>query len=97
MKFGLSLEKVRLIQELLSQYPQVKQIKIFGSRAIGNYRDNSDIDLVLWGDLTEELIAKIKDELEELPLPYSFDIKSYDELPPELKEHIDRYAQFFFE
>ncbi|MBI2761510.1 MAG: nucleotidyltransferase domain-containing protein [Chloroflexi bacterium] len=64
---------------------------VYGSRAKGNFRRESDIDLVLVGvheDLQAEAVA---DELDELPLPYHFDVKAYHSIQYEpLRDHIDR-------
>jgi len=44
------------------------QYRVFGSRSMGTDRPNSDIDLAIWGDLSELSIGKIQLELDELPL-----------------------------
>ena len=44
--FGLSEKTIEIIKKLLSNYPQIKKVKIFGSRAKGNYKPSSDIDIV---------------------------------------------------
>ncbi|MFI5201714.1 MAG: nucleotidyltransferase family protein [Candidatus Kapaibacterium sp.] len=75
----------------------MKQAKIFGSRAKGNYRPSSDIDLVLWGNISRNILAGIAGELEELPLPYKFDVEAYDSIRHEpLREHIERAGKMFY-
>ncbi len=97
MKFGLQSETVEMIKAVFQRHKEIEKVKIFGSRAMGNYRNNSDIDLVVWGKSTEKLMAKLKNELDELPLPYQFDIKSYDEITHlPLRQHIDNYALDFY-
>ena len=65
-------------------------MKLFGSRAKGCHTPASDIDLALWGvdALQAESIAA---ELDELPLPYRFDVKAYESIKEDsLREHIQR-------
>ena len=66
---------------------------MFGSRAKGNYKIGSDVDLAIKGGrLTYEITARLADCLnEDKPLPYFFDVVHYDAIAePKLKEHIDR-------
>ncbi len=71
-------------------------IKIFGSRAKGNYRNNSDIDLVIWGPISPREVESLRMDLDELPTPYEFDLINYENLDHEnLKSHIDRIAKVF--
>lgn len=97
MTFGLSVETLEMLRSLFSTHPEIECVKIFGSRALGNYRHNSDIDLALWGFFDEKLHAKLCGELDALPLPYLFDVKIYEEIKhPELREHIDTFAKVLY-
>jgi len=72
---------------------------IFGSRAIGNFKRGSDIDIALYGKkLTSDILNNIKIKLnEQLPIPYFIDIVNYAEIQNEnLKEHIDREGKVFY-
>lgn len=94
MTFGLSEKTLALIQDVFRQYPQITHVQIFGSRAMGNYRYNSDIDIVVRDEIDYRLIAKVAAELDELPLPYLFDVLCYPLITHGgLREHIDKYAQ----
>lgn len=94
--FGLTPHAIAMISQTLGAHPQVDRALLFGSRAMGNYRDNSDIDLCLHGKIDEKLLARIAAELEELPLPYRFDLVLYDAIShPPVKDHIDRLGQNF--
>ncbi len=69
--FGLKQETLAQIREVLKSFPEVEKCVIYGSRAMGNHRYNSDIDLSLFGkklSLTE--LLKIENELVDLLLPY---------------------------
>ncbi|WP_069800151.1 nucleotidyltransferase domain-containing protein [Tepidibacillus sp. HK-1] len=83
----------------LSRWPEIEKASIFGSRAMGNYKNGSDVDLVIYGSqLTQEIINHLSVLLnEELPLPYYFDIIHYETLKHRpLKDHIDKYAKCFY-
>jgi len=95
--FGLSEEIVVRIKQVFKNYPELERAKVFGSRAKGNYRENSDIDIVVWGNLDSQKLGQIVLDLDELPTPYSFDLKLYSEINhPKLKSHIDRVAKYFY-
>ena len=86
----LTDREASLISSVLNQHPEVSQVKLFGSRAKGCHTPASDIDLALWGAsaLQAESIAA---ELDELPLPYRFDIKAFESIKQDsLREHIQR-------
>ena len=95
--FGLTDAEQEMIRAVLRRHAEVTEAKIFGSRAKGNFQPNSDIDLALWGNLTVSTIAMIAGELDELPLPYTFDVQAYDAIRHQpLREHIDRAGQNFY-
>ena len=79
MKFGLTEQDILQIAGALARVPQIEEAVIFGSRAKGNCRDGSDIDLAIKGDgITDSIVSHVKDWLEEeLPLPYFFDVVDY--------------------
>jgi len=94
MRFGLSEKTIELIKYVFSRYPEVQQVQIFGSRALTHYRENSDIDIVIFGAISSKIQAKILLELEELPLLYKFDLVSFDDITHAgLKEHILLYGK----
>lgn len=92
MKFGLKEKEVKYITETISKFPEVETIIIFGSRAMGNQKRSSDIDIAVKGKIiSHEAILKITDILnEESPMPYFFDIINYHSVENEdLIRHID--------
>ena len=84
---------------VFSEYTEVEQVIIYGSRAKGNYRNGSDIDLTLKGNnLTEQILSSIYSELDELNTPYLFDVSIFDQLQSQdLVDHIIRVGQFFYQ
>jgi len=97
MKFGLSEHDIDLIIQTIELFSEVKEVIIFGSRAMGSYKPASDLDLALKGSITLDILAGLKTKLdEEIPLPYMFDLVDYDKTSKELKEHIDKFGQTFY-
>ena len=99
MKFGLSNKVEKIMKKLFASFSEVDEVIVFGSRAMGNYKKGSDVDLALKGEeINLNIHAKIKYELDEvLPLPYFFDIVNYSDIEsPELVEHIDKNGVLFY-
>ncbi|MDI9407946.1 MAG: nucleotidyltransferase domain-containing protein [Candidatus Pacebacteria bacterium] len=75
MPFGLSDKSLSIVHGILRGHPAVERAVIYGSRARGNYREGSDIDLALEGsDLKYDVVIKIAGELEDSYLPYFVDL-----------------------
>ncbi|SMB85837.1 Nucleotidyltransferase domain-containing protein [Desulfonispora thiosulfatigenes DSM 11270] len=99
MKFGISGDTLSIIISTLREFAEIKKASVFGSRALGNYKNGSDIDLVVFGpEVTTEIINLLSIKLnEELSLPYYFDVIHYETLDSkELKEHVDTFAKGFY-
>lgn len=98
MKFGLKQNTIDKINAVFEKIPEVQEAVIYGSRAKGNYRAGSDIDLTLKGeDLTSKILSNIINEIDELNTPYLFDISIFQKLnAPDLKDHINRAGQIFY-
>lgn len=99
MPFGLKQHTIDQINGIFSKFPTIEQVILYGSRAKGNFRNGSDIDLVLMGtNLTFAQLLQIENELDDLLLPYKMDISIYHQIEnPELLEHINRVGKIFFE
>ena len=63
-----------LVRSVLARHPEVGEARLFGSRALMRHRPESDVDLALYGAVDEALANRIAGELDELPLPYTFDV-----------------------
>ena len=98
MKYGLSDSTVEKICAVFSEFPGIERAILYGSRAKGNYKPGSDIDLTLHGaSLTPRLCATIAETLDELLLPYEIDLSLFDSLDSqELREHIARVGVVFY-
>lgn len=88
---GLTEAEIEQLIIVLHRWPQIERGVLFGSRAKGIARPNSDIDLALYGDVDELIAERVALEMDELPLPYLFDVKAVCQLNnPELIKHIQR-------
>lgn len=94
MNTGLAEQELQLLYQIFSQHAEIEKVVLFGSRAMGNYRPNSDIDLVFWGHIDTPLHALIQAQLDELPLPYLFDTKIFSEITHSgLRQHIEQFGK----
>lgn len=98
MKFGLSENIIEKIQQVLTTNSKVDKAYIFGSRAKGNYREASDIDMAIKGqNLNYDDVLSLGVKLDEQNLPYKIDLLDYHTIKePALKEHIDRVGIEFY-
>lgn len=96
--YGLKKETVQKIKTILASYTAVEEAVLYGSRAKGNFRPGSDIDLVLKGNnLNLQMINKISLDLDDLLLPYLFDLSIYHQITnADLIEHIGRVGKVFY-
>jgi predicted nucleotidyltransferase len=99
MKYGLPDTAIEKINAVFASFPAVERVVLYGSRAKGNYKPGSDIDLTLHGEaLNTALCGDIADKLDELLLPYMIDVSVFVDLKhPELEEHIKRVGVVFYE
>lgn len=97
--FGISDNSFNLILETFKNFPEVEEAVIFGSRAKGNFKKGSDIDIAIMGkNSSPELALKINGYLNEtLSIPYFVDVVDYATITQlELKEHIDRVKTLLY-
>lgn len=95
---GLSERELDLICSVLRRHPQIAKAVLYGSRAKGTQRPESDIDLTLFGNLDPMRAERIAADLDELPLPYRFDVSSYATIQSDaLRDHIHRVGIVVYE
>ncbi len=100
MPYGLRDSDLGYIIDAITQFHEISEVVLFGSRAKGNYQPGSDIDLAIKGDRITHAIVNCLSEClnEETPLPYFFDVVHYETLNNvPLREHIDRVGIAIFE
>ncbi len=95
--YGLSAASGQCITDILSRCSSVREAILFGSRAKGNYKPGSDIDIAVKGDISKDQLARLLAAFEESTLPYFVDVVVYANLNNEaLRDHIDRVGKPLF-
>ena len=97
--FGLPENHIKLIRSVFEKYTDVSKVILYGSRAKGNFRTGSDIDLTMTGEkLDFDTLLRISTELDDLLLPYNIDLSLFNLIDnKELKEHINGVGVVFYE
>jgi predicted nucleotidyltransferase len=98
MKYGLKIQTIQRIQEVFALFPEIDEAILFGSRAKGNFKPGSDIDLTLKGiNLNLSVMNEISLELDDLLLPYTMDLSVYHQIDNvDLLDHIGRVGILFY-
>lgn len=99
-RFGLQDSDMEVINKILMNYDVIEEAYIFGSRANGNFRNSSDVDIALKGaELNRSHVLEISDLLnKETNMPYRFDIVHFDSIDKrELTEHIIRVKKVIYQ
>lgn len=96
-KYGLTQSDIKKITAVFAQHPEIIEAVLYGSRALGRFRNGSDIDLTLKGDISLNLLFEIETELDDLLLPYKIDLSIFKTISnPDLIDHINRVGKVFF-
>jgi predicted nucleotidyltransferase len=97
--YGLEKNTIEGIRKIFQKFPEVDRALLYGSRAKGNFRRGSDIDLVIEGaHLDLSLLQKIEVELDDLMFPYKIDLSLLNQIQnDELLDHIKRVGTVFYE
>lgn len=97
--YGLKDTVIEKIQRVFSKYEAIDKALLFGSRAKGNHRNGSDIDLSLVGETLDlQLLFRIENEIDDLLLPYKIDLSIFHNIEnPDLIAHIKRVGIVFYQ
>lgn len=97
-KFGLTERDMKTILSVFQSFPAVKTVYLFGSRAKGNYRLGSDVDLAIMNKgVDSTTLSRLIGEFEESNLPYNIDLVDFTKLAKqEFIDHINRVGIPFF-
>ncbi|WP_461634148.1 nucleotidyltransferase domain-containing protein [Labilibaculum euxinus] len=90
--YGLTQQDMIWIKEAIKKLPEIQEVILFGSRAMGNYKIASDVDLCIKGSkINRQIVLSLRELLEEeYSLPYFFDVVHYEQITnEELRRHID--------
>lgn len=99
IRYGLTAGTIAKITGVFARCPQIEQVILYGSRAKGNYRNGSDIDLTIQGEeVTHSQLLRIENALDDLLLPYKIDLSLLQQIDnPDLIDHIKRIGIVFYE
>ena len=97
--YGLKATDIHKVRSVLEQFRMVEKAVIYGSRALGNFKNGYDIDLTLYGEnLDLSTLFQIENQLDDLLLPYFIDLSIFDRIEnAQLKDHIFRNGKSFYE
>ncbi len=99
MESGLNATDILKIRQVFALHQEVEKAILYGSRAKGTYKLASDIDLTLVGaELNLTIQQEIELELDDLLLPYKFDLSIYHQISNiDLVAHIERIGKVFYQ
>lgn len=95
-EFGITNEVFEQILIVFTQIPEIKKVVLFGSRARGDYKKTSDIDLAIWfeGEDKKMLVIRMLDELRCI---LKFDVVAMNEITNELlKNNINKDGRVIY-
>ncbi|UOD51499.1 nucleotidyltransferase domain-containing protein [Orrella daihaiensis] len=96
--YGLLANDLEKMREVFERYPQVNRVILYGSRAKGNFKPGSDIDMTLEAKMDSQTYGQLLTDLDDLLLPYQIDLSLYHQLQnPELISHINRVGKVLYE
>lgn len=98
MLYGLSDRTISDLQAVFREQKNIQRVLIFGSRAKGNYKPGSDIDLALIGDgITLKQRNDILNRIDDMGILYKIDLLDYKKkADTPIGEHINRVGQVFY-
>ncbi len=95
--YGLDLSSLLQILLQLTKYPQIEEVILFGSRAMGNFKSTSDIDICIKGSVSENDLASIKSALDDNISPYEIDLLLHNTVQdPAVLKHIQSFGKILY-
>jgi predicted nucleotidyltransferase len=96
-QFGLNSSVLKDLCTIFESFSEINEVLIFGSRVKGNYKNGSDIDLTIKGVVNLNTLTKIEIMIDDLFLPYTFDINVFDSIKNiDLIDHINRIGKVIY-
>jgi predicted nucleotidyltransferase len=89
----LSSETLAKLTSVFVDWPELVEVVLYGSRAIGTATPRSDIDLATRGIKDELRLGRLALDLDDLNIPQRIEVQEYDRigyLP--LRRHIDTFG-----
>lgn len=99
MPYGLKDIELEKLSKVFAANERIERVVLYGSRAKGNYKPFSDVDITLEGDeLTHTDLSRLSLAIDDLLLPYQFDISIFHTMKNEaLIDHIRRMGITIYE
>ncbi len=96
--FGLKEHHIEALNSCFVKYPRIEKVLIYGSRAIGTYKNGSDIDLTIVGDFQYDDLLSLEVQLDDLLLPYKIDLSVLSQISnKDLIDHIHRQGKVLYQ
>jgi predicted nucleotidyltransferase len=86
--YGLKNEIFNNIIKVFQKYNTIEKVYLFGSRARGDFKDISDIDLAI--DSKDDITLNILRDLDELRCINTFDVVNINKIGDKLRENIEK-------
>ena len=95
---GLTQTNIEQLISVFKNHQRIEAVKVYGSRAKGNFTPHSDLDLAIYGEtFTPQDFAHLALDLDDSDIPYMVDIQTYHDINnTKLKEHIDRVGIYIY-
>lgn len=85
------------LSRIFATYPELTEVRLFGSRATGKAKAYSDIDLATRGIVDDRRLGRLALDLEDLDIPQTCDLKAYESIKSALlKRHIDTFGMVIY-
>lgn len=98
MKYGLDENTIRKFHSVFSQFSEIEEVILYGSRAMGNYREGSDIDITMKGkNIDDPIRSRVYWLIDDLNTPYLVDLSIFHQLDSaSLIDHINGVGKVFY-
>jgi predicted nucleotidyltransferase len=96
--YGLKRKTFYQLLHFFQSYADIiEKIILFGSRARGDYKETSDIDIAIKFRKNNEQLYRIQDDLAEVNIIYTVDVIDYDKISNgKLKSYVDQEGKTIF-
>lgn len=86
--------QLALVKNILATWLPTHSVRMFGSRARGNPKPYSDLDLVIMGDTPTPLttLGQLQEAFADSDLPWRVDIVDWACTSPEFRQHIESHS-----
>jgi len=97
-KFGLKIATINSLKVLFSKHSQIEKVILYGSRAKGDYKNGSDIDLTIVApSMSTNELLKLENEIDDLMLPHKVDLSLQHQIESDkMLDHIQSVGVEFY-